>query len=55
MNQDDKNSGILHHLPSTRCIKWNINLNRAPWWGRQFEKVVGLVKNSCMKQLGSQS
>ncbi len=23
-------------------IKWQFNLSRAPWWGGQFERMVGL-------------
>ena len=25
-------------------IKWQFNLSRAPWWGGQFERLVGLLK-----------
>ena len=48
-------SEILHHRLSTRCIKWKLNLSRAPWWGGQFERMVGLVKNTFIRHLGSQS
>ena len=30
-------------------IKWKFNLSRASWWGRQFERMVGLVKQSPFK------
>ena len=30
-----------------RCeVKWQFSLSRAPWWGGQFEKMVGLVKQA---------
>ena len=32
-------SEILHHFLDT-------NLSRAPWWGGQFEEMVGIVKNA---------
>ena len=34
-------------------IKWQFNLSRAPWWGGQFECIVGLVKNCLFKSIGS--
>ena len=33
-------------------IKWQFNLSRAPWWGGQFERMVGLVKQSFYKCIG---
>ena len=33
-------------------IKWKFNLSRAPWWGGQLERMVGLVKNSLYKIIG---
>ena len=33
-------------------IKWKFNLIRAPWWGGQFERMVGLVKQSLFKATG---
>ena len=45
-------SKILHNLLITRYIKWKFNLGWAPWWGRQFEKMVDLVKNSFHKIVG---
>ena len=33
-------------------IKWKFNLSRAPWWGKQFERMVGLVKQSLFKATG---
>ena len=33
-------------------IKWKFNLSRAPWWGGQFERMVGLVKQCLYKATG---
>ena len=33
-------------------IQWKFNLSRAPWWGGQFERMVGLVKQSLYKATG---
>ena len=33
-------------------IIWQFNLSRAPWWGGQFERMVGLVKNAFCKTIG---
>ena len=27
-------------------IVWQFNLSRAPWWGGQFERMIGLVTNA---------
>ena len=34
-------------------IRWQLNLSRAPWWGGQFERLIGLVKSSLNKTIGS--
>jgi hypothetical protein len=34
-------------------IKWQFNLSRAPWWGGQFERMVGLVKQAFYKTVGN--
>ncbi|XP_068726453.1 uncharacterized protein [Montipora capricornis] len=34
-------------------IKWKFNLSRAPWWGGQFERKVGLVKSALNKTVGN--
>ena len=33
-------------------IRWQFNLSRAPWWGGQFERLVGLVKQSLYTGVG---
>ena len=38
---------------STETIKWQFNLSRAPWWGGQFERLVGLVRRALNKTIGN--
>ena len=33
-------------------MQWKFNLSRAPWWGGQFERMVGLVKQCLYKTTG---
>ena len=33
-------------------ITWQFNLSRAPWWGGQFERMVGLMKQCLYKSTG---
>jgi hypothetical protein len=39
VNQDEK----LQDYLAKNAIKLQFNLSRAPWWGGQFERLVGLV------------
>ena len=34
-------------------IRWQFNLSRAPWWGGQFERMVGLMKAAFYKVIGN--
>ena len=34
-------------------IEWKFNLERAPWWGAFFERMVGCVKRCLRKVLGN--
>jgi hypothetical protein len=34
-------------------VKWKINLSRAPWWGGQFERMIGLIKQPLYKTIGN--
>ena len=34
-------------------IKWRFNLSRAPWWGGQFERLIGLFKSAFYKTIGN--
>ena len=45
----------LQDFLSKMEIKWQFNLSRAPWWGGQFERMVGLMKQSLFKVLGKSS
>lgn len=38
---------------SGKKIEWKFNLERAPWWGGFFERMVGCVKRCLRKVLGS--
>ena len=33
----------VHAFLAKHHIKWQFNLSKAPWWGGQFERIVGLV------------
>jgi len=43
----------LKEYLSRQGIKWQFNLSRAPWWGGQFERMVGVVKRSLEKTRGN--
>ena len=42
----------VHDCLASNNIYWKFNLNRAPWWGGQFERMVGLVKQTLCKNCG---
>ena len=46
--RDEKIQDYLAH----QHITWQFNLSRAPWWGGQFERMVGLVKRALYKSIG---
>ena len=39
-------------FPTQGRIIWQFNLCRAPWWGGQFERIVGLIKSAFYKSIG---
>ena len=43
----------FHDFLAVQQIKWKFNLSRAPWWGGQFERMVGLVKSALNKTVGN--
>ena len=49
VNQDEK----LQDYLSRNGITWQFNLSHAPWWGGQFERLVGLVKAALYKAIGN--
>ena len=38
---------------SDLSIEWRFNLSRAPWWGGQFERLIGLFKGAFYKTIGN--
>ena len=42
----------IHNYLARNNIKWQFNLSKAPWWGGQFERIIGLVKQAMFKVLG---
>jgi transposase InsO family protein len=43
----------FHEFLSDRRIEWRFNLSRAPWWGGQFERLIGLFKRAFYKSIGN--
>ncbi|XP_045161003.1 uncharacterized protein LOC123525910 [Mercenaria mercenaria] len=46
-----KNEEVLSYMSEKR-IKWHFIVERAPWFGGYYERLVGLVKRSLRKTLG---
>ena len=42
----------LHAFLSNHSIIWQFNLSHAPWWGGQFERLIGLMKATFYKTVG---
>ena len=49
LNKDRMFSDFLE----AKRIKWKFNLERAPWWGGHFERMVGEVKRCLRKTVGN--
>ena len=43
----------LHDFLAKLNIKWQFNLTNAPWWGGQFERMIGLIKQAFNKSVGN--
>ena len=43
----------LHAFLANQTIEWRFNLSRAPWWGGQFERLIGLFKRAFYKSIGN--
>ena len=43
----------LQSYLASKEIKWLFNLSRAPWWGGQFERLIGLLKVALRKSIGN--
>ncbi|XP_065068786.1 uncharacterized protein LOC135694057 [Rhopilema esculentum] len=52
INRIFRNKDIQQELESRRK-EWKFNLERSPWWGGMFERMVGLVKCILRKILGN--
>ena len=42
----------VHDFLAQHHINWQFNTSRAPWWGGQYERIVGLLKQSLYKVIG---
>ena len=42
----------LHDFLSSETILWKLNVPKAPWWGGQFERLIGLIKASLHRNIG---
>ena len=51
VRKDEKLQGYLE----SHDIEWKFNLSRAPWWGGQFERLIGMVKKAMNKVIGGGS
>ena len=47
------NDEKLHDYLAKNKIEWKFNLSRAPWWGGQFERLVGIFKGAFYKAIGN--
>ena len=43
----------LHDFLAKLNINWQFNLTKAPWWGGQFERMIGLVNQAFNKSVGN--
>lgn len=48
LRKDERLQGRLDEYE----IKWKFNLSRAPWWGGQFERLIGVIKMAMYKVIG---
>ena len=46
--RDERLQGYLTDL----SISWRFNVSKAPWWGGQFERIIGLTKGAMYRVLG---
>ena len=51
--QDVQLDKRFHEFLASLAIKWRFNLSRFPWWGGQFERLIGLFKNAFYKTIGT--
>ena len=48
VRKDEKFNDLL----SEQSITWHFNLSRAPWWGGQVERLIGMMKVAFYKTVG---
>ena len=51
LKEIQKDEHLQAYLAEER-ITWRFNLSRAPWWGGQFERLVGVFKRAFYKTIG---
>ena len=44
-------SEVQHHLAGVK-VKWVFNLEKAPWWGGFFERMIQSIKRCLKKTIG---
>ena len=49
VQREEKIQGFLEQQE----IEWHLNLPRAPWWGGQFEQLIGVAKRAFHKTIGA--
>ena len=52
IKQVQKDEKLNDYLARHQII-WKFNLSRAPWWGGQFERLIGVVKTAMRKTIGN--
>ena len=48
MRKEEKLQGLLQDYR----IQWRFNLSKAPWWGGQYERLIGVFKSSFRRVVG---
>ena len=43
----------FHAFLADNAVEWRFNLSRAPWWGGQYERLIGLFKRAFHKTIGN--
>ena len=43
----------FHAFLADKAVEWRFNLSRAPWWGGQYERLIGLFKRAFHKTIGN--
>ena len=42
----------LYHFILSLNIKWNFVLEKSPWWGDFYERIIGIIKRCIKKVVG---